>query len=1245
MEVAICANSVKEDCIIKSKTSTNSEMTSSTTSMTSSLSSPVDSGVQLLDSESEATSVMSASGTGCELESILVSDNESSTKTNAPNKHNDSKRLTVIDLTATGNSTGNNQDNIHNARIETSQNEIENNELKCQMDLFEKEFGIASIKELFLSNKENIEKRSTLDLFSENFNYTDKLEFYSKQNSIIGSRSSPCIRNSGLLDFSVHGTMNQNLSDDVFEMEHPIQGKLPSATTETDLMNVSLTSYELLDYTSQNQLVPVLNDQMNVSLSEEVNENLCSQLKTNIQQVEENVPQEVPVIEPEPKATDEQIVYRRQRKKKSKSDTPKKRVSFHEDILNSTKIDDIHINHGFITHEPDVSFSFFQRGFIRKPDVVKGRYSWAAEGDAPYYEKPVSNRKTNSDMYIQNQKYSSTSSSSTGSISSSIDEEDSSDENVPKKNPSQSQPKSSCLKKTSKKRTIDTKIVHEEINIPRQKSENNLLDSNIFGSLKNILTFSTSVPLAERGVPEGQEDIPVYTSGNEKSNRRRSCTNFSFLESEDMIIKEEPVKRRGNLNLEVAKSNFRLSRSEGFYPNYPVDQQLPPNIILCDSNVYEHKGISYSYEYDNFQKAFEQQSKPKSSTIYQMIMKEFNFFRKKAKEEPEKEAKEEVEVVMSTPLKKEEEGIETSPTDRSTKSILSTYASSSKLDWSDNDATLSEYSEVATHSRHLNSPKKRINRSNHYSTQSSFKISSEQEVSPFLSKNETVSRPSTSKSSLIDRFLRNVTLKKILDAKSAKRHKNERKYLDLYVKGVKGKFTGFDEVDRELEKEIINGLKKKEANAVVYDKKMIIQLNREVFRSQLETFIRLFMVRSAYTSKGESCPLLAILTNAALYITSLISGGRYRNHFFLPYSDLSTILIGPNGQTIHISNFKQDMQCMITTGCTQVTNDFIGQLGMAMRKNINKPCLPAVKQLSMHDLVNLRRAICKQTAVQKDEEYVYYSIVDIQELSVNIEDVTPHGPTKEGPLMFRTKESDLRWETAYFILKAGVLYMLSSASNRVPMMVYPLINGACQGARRLPNSPRPHTFQIIINGKNLQLAAPDEYVASEWLQALIHAANGTHYKDKLVTQSCSLLMTTEHILTVREAFPCTVQSLLLDEMEQELIRGPQALSCASILDLVSFRLPSAEQSWCILEFACREVYECGGDWILYFASNAELENFISTLEVLWEYNNDKGESFPLSTIPETDPLSKKCVDIYMSLKNSWSSNTVHLQFV
>lgn len=71
--------------------------------------------------------------------------------------------------------------------------------------------------------------------------------------------------------------------------------------------------------------------------------------------------------------------------------------------------------------------------------------------------------------------------------------------------------------------------------------------------------------------------------------------------------------------------------------------------------------------------------------------------------------------------------------------------------------------------------------------------------------------------------------------------------------------------------------------------------------------------------------------------------------------------------------------------------------------------------------------------------------------------------------------------------------MLSSPSHRVPMRVLPLINGACQGARRIYNYPRPHTFQLVIGHTMLHLAAPDEYVASDWLQALVHAASGVSF--------------------------------------------------------------------------------------------------------------------------------------------------------
>lgn len=85
----------------------------------------------------------------------------------------------------------------------------------------------------------------------------------------------------------------------------------------------------------------------------------------------------------------------------------------------------------------------------------------------------------------------------------------------------------------------------------------------------------------------------------------------------------------------------------------------------------------------------------------------------------------------------------------------------------------------------------------------------------------------------------------------------------------------------------------------------------------------------------------------------------------LPYTELNTILVGPNAQTIHISNYDKDMQCILTTGCGIMTGDIIGQLEMAMRKDTNKPKLPAVKQLTMRDMINLRRTICKQTSVDK----------------------------------------------------------------------------------------------------------------------------------------------------------------------------------------------------------------------------------------------------------------------------------------
>lgn len=124
-------------------------------------------------------------------------------------------------------------------------------------------------------------------------------------------------------------------------------------------------------------------------------------------------------------------------------------------------------------------------------------------------------------------------------------------------------------------------------------------------------------------------------------------------------------------------------------------------------------------------------------------------------------------------------------------------------------------------------------------------------------------------------------------------------------------------------------------------------------------------MQSTYTLDGNSRPLLLILTSRCLYVVSSKQHSVFSTHFVLYYTDLNVILIGPNAQTIHFSNYDQDMQCSLTTGCSKITGEVISQLEYAMRIDKNKPRLPAVKHLTMQDMFNLKAAVCKQTAVDK----------------------------------------------------------------------------------------------------------------------------------------------------------------------------------------------------------------------------------------------------------------------------------------
>ena len=66
--------------------------------------------------------------------------------------------------------------------------------------------------------------------------------------------------------------------------------------------------------------------------------------------------------------------------------------------------------------------------------------------------------------------------------------------------------------------------------------------------------------------------------------------------------------------------------------------------------------------------------------------------------------------------------------------------------------------------------------------------------------------------------------------------------------------------------------------------------------------------------------------------------------------------------------------------------------------------------------------------------------------------------------------------------------MFNDSHQKIPTMVLALPE--CKGARRAVIANRPHCFELLLKTGFMQLAAPDEYVASEWLQALLQAASG-----------------------------------------------------------------------------------------------------------------------------------------------------------
>ncbi|XP_069698752.1 pleckstrin homology domain-containing family M member 2 isoform X2 [Periplaneta americana] len=438
------------------------------------------------------------------------------------------------------------------------------------------------------------------------------------------------------------------------------------------------------------------------------------------------------------------------------------------------------------------------------------------------------------------------------------------------------------------------------------------------------------------------------------------------------------------------------------------------------------------------------------------------------------------------------------------------------------------------------------------------------------------SRDVASKTSLLNRFMRSLTQKKFVQKKPKIVLKSSQ---SLYIPRVRN--IDHNEVLQHFKLELDAEMRLRDSSEPECALATELQenLRTQAFQDAHEMLYKVFKVSSSYCSDGIGKPLLAILTDVNLYLTGVKSNYTYCNHLVLPYTELDAMLVGPSAQTVLFVSVDRRTQFLVVTGSRAITEQLVGHVEVAMRRAPSKPVLPAVRVLELDDMKALAQGLAQQIMMLEDEALCHYAMVHFQDDHVSPPS-TPMGPTREGHLMFRpATDAPLQpWEPGFFMLKAGVVYMFGDKSQRLPKRVIPLRGNGCRGCRRIPYAQRPHTFEILLGPRrSFQFAAADEYEASDWLQAFVQAASGVYEEERVATVPCSLVLTERHLVTCKE---------------QPL----RVLACAAIQDLTAF---TAGRSWCVLEFACREVHESSGDWVLYFASFDELQSFQDVLHQLW----------------------------------------------
>ncbi|XP_048479631.1 uncharacterized protein LOC105386069 isoform X1 [Plutella xylostella] len=946
------------------------------------------------------------------------------------------------------------------------------------------------------------------------------------------------------------------------------------------------------------------------------------------------------------KSLSEDIVYRRRCRKKSQNaaGSQKKRVSFHEDILNNTRTDNIHIERGFVSYGPDSSYC---DRFRQKNNIQTDRFSWCASGDrTPKYAADVAqqtmsdiltygdsshdrsgvfeysqesdlkrseqneqiDQDNNNESRPQRKLYGCDSNSSDSNFScdseTSSSDSSSSHSNKTEASPvhrkDKAQKSYSCdfennlvpfMRKTyfseadidqshdrtkvplevtqsptrvksvlKKNRYITTNIVEETKN--KNKVLNILDTNNIIGSLKSFYKNFNFNFTAEKGLPETSLDmnnvveaLPCDVNQNSKALSKSLDSGFQIEDEDDFVeinLNDQPTETDKPKEMTTSLCSVAGDRTpnEGS-PRHKLslnmksqhDKKTPeifPTVnkfvVNCESTVYEHKGVSYSYVHDTFQTAFDA---PKQSFVPIPESTPNQEMPSSSKLETPSRADDDTSSKTSTPKRQFNKNVQD---EKDCKNGIPKHLCSPKKQ---NVNRYSRKSSSTSQKTNEEVPKPQGNSDNCSNTDNST-VKGDDFNDDFFD-SPSSQKLQSNKSALLNRYLKNVCQRKDLEQK-IKNNKFfqtklilEKRFPSILfpMKDVSDTFqSSAAKMSRLIDKEVIEN-KRLSVRLLTADEPSYFdsfednvaiecseKLRLQIFSYPNEKLNRMMKVQSPYSMEdGSWAPLLVFITDYALYVAGVKSGGtEYDILCRLPHDELDAIAVGPEAQYIQVLDMSGNMACSVVTCESSLGARLASSLEWSARTSplrIQRP--PAILPLQCRQLA---AAVARLQHEKRIPELLFYGRVCSGDACDRLIDAPgAFAPPLEGYLMCRTERAR-RFEPYYFLLRAGVLHWGAHSPDGSSPLPNNINLRTVLGVRRhVDSSNRPHCFEIAPrDSSRLLLAAPDEPTASSWLQSLLlHAAQALEEKDGVKAAkltgpppACSVLVTSRLVLSVRE---------------------------------------------------------------------------------------------------------------------------------